>query len=109
MIKIIIKYRSLNFTKRKIIENCNNSLNKEPAICNSYFVFSIIYLYFSEKIYSKIKLHKLLTMLTSRVNNAETNNYAIVYLTIIYVIVSTIFDVAAAYRRVVFRGTDRIV
>lgn len=48
-------------------------------------------------------------MLTSRVNNAETNNYAIVYLTIIYVIVSTIFDVAAAYRRVVFRGTDRII
>lgn len=43
-----------------------NSLNKEPAICNSYFVFSIIYLYFSQKIYSKIKLHKLLTMLTSR-------------------------------------------
>lgn len=49
-------------------------------------------------------------MLTSRVNNVGTNNnYAIVYLTIIYVIVSTIFDVAAAYRRVVFRGTDRIV
>lgn len=33
----------------------SNFLNKRSAICNSSFIFSIIHLYFSEKIYSKIK------------------------------------------------------
>ena len=59
MIKIIIKYWSLNFCLRSQellkIAIDPNSLNKRPAICNSFFVFSIIYLYFSGKIYSRIK------------------------------------------------------